>query len=92
MKTKFNSTSDLLIGKKVDLKCSSEADPTAVYNIGGGGVPEVKGSKTGTVKITVGYNHDGKTVSCTPSNRLGNGPTVQLLLDVKGKIYIASCK
>ena len=45
------------------------------------------GSSTGRVRIKPDLSQDGNIVSCTPSNTLGNGPRVELKLDVKGNPY-----
>ena len=86
MNTKFIAKSALLDGKRVNLQCTAEADPKATFSISGGGVSPVIGSTTGIVIITVDLTKDDRIVKCTPSNRLGNGPTSDILLDVKGII------
>ena len=86
MNTKFIAMSHLLHGKRVNLQCTADADPKATFSISGGGIPEVIGSTTGIFPIEVNLNKDGKTVTCTPSNKLGNGRTADLLLDVQGII------
>ena len=94
MSTKFTAKSNLLNGKTIDLQCTADADPKATFSISGGGIAPVSGSTTGIFTIKVDLNKDGRTVSCTPSNRLGHGPTADLLLDVKGTYYTenSACK
>ncbi len=89
--TKFIARSHLLHGKTVDLQCTSDADPKATFSIFGGGIIPVSDSTTGIAPIRVDLAKDGTIVKCTPSNRLGHGPTADLLLDVKG-IIILYCK
>ena len=91
---KFTAKSDLLHGKIVNLQCTSDADPKARFSIFGGGIIPVGDSTTGIVTIRVDLAKDGRIVKCTPSNRLGHGPTADLLLDVKGKYYTvnSACK
>ncbi len=69
----------------VDLQCTADADPQATFSISGGDISPVIGSTTGIIRIRVDLAKDGKIVKCTPFNRLGNGPTADILLDVKGR-------
>ena len=87
MNTKFNTTSVLVVGKtNLYLECTAEADPPATFSISGGGIAPVTGSTTGRVPIKPDLSLDGNTVRCTPSNILGNGPTIELKLDVQGTV------
>ena len=84
MNTKFKTTDVLLLDKTVTLQCSADADPVARFSFAGA-VKPVSDSTTGKIRVKLVTNLIGRTVSCTPSNRLGVGPTVDFLLDVKGK-------
>jgi hypothetical protein len=87
--TKFNVTKGqvLLDGATVVLECTADADPKPSFSFFGEGISPVTGSDPAKPSIKIDLSHDGDKVSCTPSNRLGNGPTVVLLIDVKGKIF-----
>ena len=89
MNTKFNVTKGqvLLDGATVVLECTADADPKPSFSFFGDGISPVIGSDPAKPSIKIDLSHDGDKVSCTPSNRLGNGPTVVLLIDVKGKIF-----
>ncbi|XP_028412690.1 uncharacterized protein LOC114535610 isoform X3 [Dendronephthya gigantea] len=80
--TKFNTTEALLIGKTVTLHCSADADPVARFSFTGAVAP-VSNSETGKIKVKLEASIDGRIVSCTPFNRLGNGPTVDFVIDIK---------
>ena len=77
----------LLVGTRVNLECSADADPKAVYSISGGGIAPVSGSTTGIFPLQVDLSKNGGEVTCTPSNRLGNGESKSLILDVQGNFF-----
>ena len=88
MNTELIAKSPLLVGTRVNLECSADADPKALYSISGGGIAPVSGSKTGIFPIQVDLSKNGGEVTCTPSNRLGNGESKTLTLEVQGKLFL----
>ena len=93
LNTEFVAKSPLLVNTSVNLECAADAEPKAEYSISGGGiVPGPNSDKTGIFSFTVDLSQDGRNVTCTPFNTLGNGTAKSLILDVQGKILFVNIR